>query len=240
MSQLGVNHATDFYTLHEGEFLLCRPAASSAEQDILMSSSHQQQQPQSSTPDPFPPCHPLPSYHPDPPYYAGADINDPDGNLMMILMSMTKALSLPPLAIMEFNSSHCCVINIDSSPKVVGHKCQYAASLSPPLSEPNLFILLWKPQTPAHHSHAAFGTSSTIWSGGQALCRPSLLASSSGISCSLFTPSLMPSSYPTHHPTITFTDSITDFTFGQATELNELEEEENVSGGHARMHYHGE
>ncbi|KAG2352266.1 hypothetical protein BDR07DRAFT_1498781 [Suillus spraguei] len=49
---------------------------------------------------------------------------------------------------------------------------------------------------PAHHSHAAFGTSGTVSSHGQALLRPSSFASSSGISCSLSTPSSTPSSSP--------------------------------------------
>ncbi|KAG2361108.1 hypothetical protein BDR07DRAFT_1486291 [Suillus spraguei] len=48
------NNHNDVPTQPEGGSLLCGPAESSAEQDVLMSDSRQQQEPQPSTPDPFP------------------------------------------------------------------------------------------------------------------------------------------------------------------------------------------
>ncbi|KAG1814301.1 uncharacterized protein BJ212DRAFT_1482046 [Suillus subaureus] len=89
----------------------------------------------------------------------------------------------------EYNSSRRHVVS--SPPKVVGHKWQYAASPSPPPVQTNAFVLPWKPQTLAYHSHVAFGSASP---GSQVPCRPPSFTSSSGISCSCSTPSSTASS----------------------------------------------
>ncbi|KAG1826115.1 uncharacterized protein BJ212DRAFT_1475453 [Suillus subaureus] len=89
---------------------------------------------------------------------------------------------------LEVNSSWCCVISLDSPPKVVGHKRQYAASPSPPCASTNSFILPCKAQTPMYHSCEAFGSASP---GSHA---PLKLPLSLGILCSHSSPSSTTSS----------------------------------------------
>ncbi|KAG2367253.1 hypothetical protein BDR07DRAFT_1373057 [Suillus spraguei] len=244
-SQPGVNHATDFYTLvhphgrantsahqdtgdhqlqPEGESLLSRPATSSAEQDILMRGSRQQQQPQPSTPDPFPPRHPLPSHHPDPLYYAGADIDDPDSDLYNdsdvntddndqgpLFTSLDNVLdTLGGDGRMEFNSSCYCVISLDSPSKVVGHKRHVWRLWH--------CLVWWLSTMQTFLVHLIFGN----------IMQPLY----SLVDTILIT---LPTIRLSH-----CTDGIADFTFHQATGLHELKEEENVSGGRAGMHHHGE
>ncbi|KAG2108238.1 uncharacterized protein F5147DRAFT_773819 [Suillus discolor] len=86
----------------------------------------------------------------------------------------------------EFNSSRCHFISLNSPPKVIGHKRQYAASPSPPRANANSFSLPRKAQTPAYHSCVAFGSASP----------GSLAPQLSRIMCSCSFPSATGSSSP--------------------------------------------
>ncbi|KAG0694850.1 hypothetical protein DFH29DRAFT_880411 [Suillus ampliporus] len=172
-SQLGVDHAGDFYTL----------TLSSLPQTL--SSLPQAHMLPALSPIPQVSCTPPPSWHPPPPHYTGTwggPIDDPDGDLdadphtaaddgdSPFFAPLSNALDTldddfdmyDNDAGLEFNSSRRRVISLDSPPKVVGHKQQYAASPSPPPIDTNSFILLRKPQMPAYHSRAAFASQTSL------------------------------------------------------------------------------
>ncbi|KAG0706451.1 hypothetical protein DFH29DRAFT_872231 [Suillus ampliporus] len=154
--------------------------------------------------------HPPPSQHP-PPHFSstgGSPIDDPDGDLDDDPHADDNGPFFAPLGNalgmlgggdvdmdddngMELDPSWRCVISLDSPPRVVRQKRQYAASPSPPPVEKNAFLLPRKPQTPTYHSREAFGSASP---GGQVPRKPSSFASSSGISRSRSTPSSTASS----------------------------------------------
>ncbi|KAG1856402.1 hypothetical protein DFJ58DRAFT_745321 [Suillus subalutaceus] len=138
----------------------------------------------------------------------GSPIDDPDGDLDDDLHADENDLFSAPLGNalgmlgggdadmdddegMELDPSCRRVISLDSPPRLVGQKRQYAASPSPPPVDKPMFLLPWKLQTPTYHSREAFGSASP---GGQVPRRPSSFASSSGISRSRSTPSSTASS----------------------------------------------
>ncbi|KAG1729495.1 uncharacterized protein EDB91DRAFT_1253008 [Suillus paluster] len=118
--------------------------------------------------------------YPPPPHYTGAGgspITDLDGDLSAdphatandddrpffaplgnALLTLDRDFNMYNNNGLEFNSSWHRVVNLNSPPKVVGHKQQYAASPSPPPIDTNTFVMPQKPQTPTYHSHTAFGS----------------------------------------------------------------------------------
>ncbi|KAG0693333.1 hypothetical protein DFH29DRAFT_1007399 [Suillus ampliporus] len=215
-SQLGVDHAGDFYTLvrprggagpstHQNapgaqlpptdpQLPSPDPQPPSPDPQLPSPSPHAASaQPRaasaqpyaaSTQPDPAGLLYPPPSRHPPPPHYTdtwGGPIDDPDGDLDADPHAAANDGDGPFFAPLgnaldmldddfdmydndagpEFNSSRRRVISLDSPPKVVGHKRQYAASPSPPPVDTNSFILPRKPQTRSGYHAAAPPPSST-------------------------------------------------------------------------------